>query len=161
MTVIDCSEGGDTVTVRFVEPLTEAKVALMEVVPIIKLEARPTEIVATLLLDEFQVAAPVRSCVLLSLYVPVAVNCWVLPASMDGLTGLTAMLVKTALVTVRTARLLIEPDDAVIVVWPAPDPVAKPPVPIVATDSVEEIQLTDAVRSRVLPSLNRPVAVNC
>jgi hypothetical protein len=67
-------------------------------------------------LDEFQVAVPVRSCVLLSLYVPVAVNCWVLPTSTDGLTGLTAMLVKTAVPTVRTAELLTEPEAAVIVV---------------------------------------------
>lgn len=35
---------------------------------------------------------------------------------MDGLTGLTAMLVKTAVVTVRITELLIEPDVAVIVV---------------------------------------------
>jgi hypothetical protein len=70
------------------------------------------------------------------------------------------MLVKTAVVTVRTAELLTEPDDAVIVVWPGDTPVARPPVLIVATDGVEEPQLTDAVRSCVLPSLNNPAAVN-
>ena len=161
MTEIDCSRGGVTVAVRVVEPLTERTVALIVVVPTVKLEASPVELtLATLGLDEFQVAVPVRSCVLLSLYVPVTVNCRVSPTITDGLTGLSAMLVKTAEVTVSTAELLMEPDDAVIVVWPGADPVARPLVLIVATDGVEEPQLTDAVRSWVLPSLNNPVAVN-
>lgn len=74
--MIDCSEGGDTVTVSIVEPLTEGKVALIAVGPTVKPEASPDELtLATLVLEEFQIAAPVRSCVLLSLYVPVAVNC--------------------------------------------------------------------------------------
>ena len=76
MTEIDCSRGGVTVAVRVVEPLTERTVALIVVVPAVKLEASPLEsTLATPVLDEFQVAVPVRSCVLLSLYVPVAVNC--------------------------------------------------------------------------------------
>ena len=75
MTEIDRSRGGATV-VRVVEPLTERTVALIVVVPTVKLEASPLELtLATSVLDEFQVAVPVRSCVLLSLYVPVAVNC--------------------------------------------------------------------------------------
>src|ERR1700682_3387510 len=87
VTEIDCSVGGDTVIVRGVEPLTEETVALIVVVPTAKLEASPVESrLATLVLDEFQVAAPVRSCVVLSLYVPVAMNCWALPTSTDGLT---------------------------------------------------------------------------
>ena len=161
MTESDCSVGGDTVTVRVVEPLTEETVALIVVVPTAKLEASPVESrLATLVLDEFQVAALVRSCVVLSLYVPVATNCWALPTSTDGLTGLTAMPVKTAEVTVSTAELLTEPDDAVIVVWPGAIAVARPLVLIVATDGVEELQLTDAVKSCVLPSLNSPAAVD-
>ena len=76
MTEIDCSRGGVTVAVRVVEPLTDRTVALMVVVPTVKLEASPVELtLATLGLDEFQVAVSVRSCVLLSLYVPVTVNC--------------------------------------------------------------------------------------
>lgn len=75
VTEIDCSRGGATV-VRVVEPLTETRVALIVVVPAVNAEARPVELtLATLGLDEFQFAAPVRLCVLLSLYVPVAVNC--------------------------------------------------------------------------------------
>jgi hypothetical protein len=70
------------------------------------------------------------------------------------------MLVKTAVVTVRTAELLTEPDNAVIVVWPGAKPVARPLPLIVATDGVEELQLTDVVRFCELPSLNDPVAMN-
>jgi hypothetical protein len=39
-------------------------------------------------------------------------------------------------------------------------PFASPPVVMVATDGREELQLTDAVRFCVLPSLNDPVAMN-
>ena len=73
---------------------------------------------------------------------------------------MTVMLVKTAVVTVRTAELVIDPDVAVIVVWPAEDEVARPLVLIVATDGVEEFQVTEVERFCVLPSLNAPVAVN-
>lgn len=53
--------------------------------------ARPlAAIVATLVLEEDQVTELVRFCVLPSLYVPVAVNCWVSPAAKEGLAGVTA-----------------------------------------------------------------------
>ena len=57
--------------------------------------ARPlAAIVATLVLEEDQVTGFetefVRFCVLPSLYVPVAVNCWVSPAEKEGFAGVTA-----------------------------------------------------------------------
>lgn len=61
VTEIDCSTGGVTVTVKAVEPLTELKVALTVVVPTVHPAASPAETLATLGLDEFQVAALVRS----------------------------------------------------------------------------------------------------
>ena len=67
VTEIDSSVGGDTVMVRVVEPVTEPKIALIVTAPTVKPEASPAETLATLVLDEFQVAVPVRSCVLLSL----------------------------------------------------------------------------------------------
>jgi hypothetical protein len=67
VTEIDSSVGGDTVTVKVVEPVTEPKVALIVTVPAVKPEASPAETLATLVLDEFQAAVPVRSCVLPSL----------------------------------------------------------------------------------------------
>ena len=45
-----------------------------------------------------------RSALEASLYVPVAVNCWVSPAAMDGLAGVTAMLLRVAAVTVSRVR---------------------------------------------------------
>jgi hypothetical protein len=160
VTEIDCSAGGVTVTVKAVEPLTELNAALTVVVPTVNPAASPAETLATPGLDEFQVAALVRSWVLLSLYVPVAVNCCVLPTSTDGLPGLTAMPVSTAAVTVRIVELLTDPSNAVIVLWPGTNPVAIPLELIEATEDVREPQVTEVVRFCVLPSLNNPVAVN-
>jgi hypothetical protein len=50
---------------------------------------------------------------------------------------------------------------AEIVVVPLVRTTARPDGEIVATEGAEEIQVTLVVRSRVLPSLNWPVAVNC
>src|ERR1700730_8634211 len=70
------------------------------------------------------------------------------------------MLVTIAVLTVKPAELRTEPAAAVIVVWPGARPVARALVLIVATDGVEEPQLTDAGTSCVLLSLNHPVAVS-
>ncbi len=48
-------------------------------------------IAATDVADELQVTDEVRSCVLLSEKVPVAVSCSAVPRAMDGLVGVTAM----------------------------------------------------------------------
>ena len=54
------------------------------------MEANPAdEIVATAVLEDDQVAVVVRSFVELSLKVPVAANCWVLPIWIEGLAGVT------------------------------------------------------------------------
>jgi hypothetical protein len=101
--------------------------------------------------------------VLLSLYVPVAVNCFVVPLAIEGLTGVTAIDTSVAAVTVNVTGGLTAPDlDTEICVVPVPTPVAKPPPPvIVATVVVPDTQLDTCVRSCVLPSVYVPVAVNC
>ena len=53
------------------------------------------------------------------------------------------------------------PRAAVIVVVPVPEPVASPPVLIVATEVSAEVQVTLVVMVLVLPSLYVPVAVYC
>lgn len=68
---------------------------------------------------------------------------------------------RVAGVTVRSVEPLTEPAFAVIVAWPTVVPCASPPVAMVATKGTEELQLTEAVKSCVLPSLKVPVAVNC
>src|SRR4051794_20418354 len=85
-------------------PGTEPDVALRVVVPMLAPVARPLLpaallTVAALVFDEAHVTESVRSCVVPLEYVPVAVNCWVVPAAMDGLAGVTAMETRVAAVT--------------------------------------------------------------
>src|ERR1051326_1546921 len=90
------------VTVRVVEPVTAPDVARMVELPTPVPVASPAEvIVAALVFVEVQVTVPVRFCVLLSLKVPVAVNCCVNPFAIEGLAGVTAIDVNTAAVTAR------------------------------------------------------------
>ena len=65
------------------------------------------------------------------------------------------------LVTVSMAVPLIPFSVAVISDEPAVSPVASPPLVIVATDGLPEVQLTWLVRSAVLVSEYVPVALNC
>ena len=90
VTAMETSTGA--VTVRSVDPAIIPEVAEIVDVPIFKLVARPPAlIVAAAGADDAQVALLVRSCVLASVYVPVAVNCCVLPAARDGVRGVTAI----------------------------------------------------------------------
>jgi hypothetical protein len=66
---------------------------------------------------------------------------------------------KVADVTVSSVDPLMAPAVAVIVVWPAPTAVATPSELMLATEEAEEPQLTELVRSCMLPSLKVPVAV--
>jgi hypothetical protein len=71
------------------------------------------------------------------------------------LTGVTAL-------TTRDAVEVTVPETAVMVVVPAPMPVASPEdATIVAILALEALQVTDAVTSLVELSLNVPAAVNC
>ena len=79
-------------TVSTVEPLTSPRVALMLDVPAATPVREPAVLIVAAGSSEAQVTWPVRSALELSQYVPVAVNCWVRPAAIDGLAGVTAML---------------------------------------------------------------------
>jgi len=83
------------VTVSVVELLIELDVAVMIVAPKPILVAKPwlpgvLLIVATAALEELHVADEVRSCVLPSLKVRVAVNCWLVPRGIEGLACVVA-----------------------------------------------------------------------
>src|SRR5439155_18308487 len=120
-------------------------------------------IVATAVFEELQVTWVVRSCVVVSLKVPVAVNCWVNPSGRPGLVGVTAIETRVALVTVSVAQVFVVvqltlPSVAVIVMGPpAATDVAKPFDPLallmVATPGLDELQATWVVRSCVVLSL--------
>ena len=105
---------------------------MMPVVPTAAAEARPFEpeallTVAMLVSEEAQVTTEVRSWVVLSVKVPVAVNCSVSPLAMLGLGGVTAIDTSVAAVTVSVAAgETTRPEEAVISVVPTPTAVAKP-----------------------------------
>jgi hypothetical protein len=67
-------------------------------------------------------------------------------AAIDMLGGFTAMDVKGGS-TVKTVVPLTAPDVALMVVVPKCTPVANPPALILAFAGVEELQVTEAVRS--------------
>jgi hypothetical protein len=81
-------------------------------------------------------------CVVLSLYVPVAVNCCVYPVEIVGLAGVTAMDVSVAVCTVRTVLPVIPLKVAEIVLVPAAAPVVRPEAVMVATPVLEEVHVT-------------------
>ena len=150
------------VTVRPVEPDTPPNVAVMVVDPTPAPVARPweptaLEIVATDAAEEVQVTWVVRSWMVLSLYTPVAVYCFVVPLAMDEPTGVTWMFERVAAVTARTVKPETLPEVAVMVVEPTPAPVARPCEPavleMVATEVADEDQVTWAVRSWKVLSL--------
>ena len=149
------------VTARVVDPDMVPDVAVSVVEPVVVGVANPFDpaallMVATLVLEELQVAVVVRFWVLPSEYVPVAVNCWVVPRAMLGLVGVTAIDLSVAAVTVRVVDPDIDPDVAVIVVEPVAAGVANPFEPtallMVATPVLDELQVVVVVRFWVLPS---------
>ncbi len=160
VTAIDTNVGA--FTVRVVVPLIEPEVAVIVVLPCASLVANPAAlIVATLVVPELHVTVSVRFSVELLLYFPVAVNCSVAPAVIEGLAGVTAMDSRVGAVTVSVVEPLIEPDVAVIVVLPCATLVARPAALMVATLVDEELHDTVSVRFPVEPLLYVPVAVNC
>ena len=151
-------------TVIAVEPMTAPRVAEMVVVPDATPLAKPlTSTVATDGVDEPQLTSAVRSRLLPSLYVPVAVNCWVVFIGMDNAAGATVIAVKLAAATVtrKLAVAFTVPEVAVMFTTPLATPLARPLALIETTPASEEFHRTEAVMSWLLPSENVPVAENC
>src|SRR5215472_14091658 len=158
-TVMDWSVA--EVTVSTVDPLIEPSVALMVVVPAATVLATPwdpaaLEIVAAAVLDEAQVTCVVRSCVVWSVKVPVALKASGSGSGRLGIVGVTEMEARVAGVTVRVACPEVVPSVAEIVVLPAASALARPSDPaaleMVATPVIEEAQTTCVERSWVEPS---------
>src|SRR5205085_185842 len=111
------------VTDSGVEPTTAPLVAVTLTEPTASVDTRPCEpavfeTVAIAADDVPHVAVVVSTCVVPSVYVPVATNCCVRPLAIDGLTGVTAIDTSAAAVTVSVVVPLIAPLVAVIVVEP-------------------------------------------
>lgn len=103
--------------------------------------------------EEFQVTPLVRSCVLPSLKMSVAVNCWLIPIPSVRPTGVTTMAEIVPVLTVSVVDPLMGPRVAEIVVVPVEMPVALPFASIVATEVADDAQVTSELRSLLLPSL--------
>ncbi len=114
VTKIDSSCAGVTVSVVAAEMLPD--VAVIVVVPTPTDAAIPFEpvsllIVATVVFEEFQETDAVTSCTAPPVNVPVALNCWILPSAILGLTGVTVSAVRTAGVTESVAELERTPEN--------------------------------------------------
>ena len=146
--VTDMKDRIAEVTVRVLFPEIIPEVAVMVAVPAATAVARPLPLtVATDGLEELQVTCVVTSRLVPSEYAPEAANCWVTPTGMLGLTGVTEMEDRVAEVTVRVVLPEIVPEAAVMVAVPAAKAVAKPVLLTVATDGLEEVQVTRVVIS--------------
>jgi len=144
------TKGG--LTVSGVESLNEPTAAEIVVVPLAAAVAKPwlppaMLIVATAGLLLFHVAVVVKSCLLPSVKLPLAVNCSVSATVIEGCRGVRAIETNVGAVTVNVIDPLTEPELAVIVVIPCSAVLASPWPLIVATLVLEEFQLTDVVRS--------------
>ncbi len=169
VTAMDTSVAGLTVSVAAFEVMP-ADMAVIADVPMPAPKALPCEpaallMLATEVLPEIHSALPVKSWVVLFVYVPIAVNCCVNPFAILGVSGVTAIDTSAAVLTVKVVDPDIAPKVAVISDEPVLTVVARPLPPaallIVATLGVPDIQVTMVVRSRVLLSVYVPVAVNC
>src|SRR5207244_2819973 len=91
VTAIDVNVFG-ACTVKTVPPLTLPTVADIVLCAVDRADASPAAFtLATLGVEEFQVAELVRLAVVPSEYVPVAVNCCVAPVKIVGFAGVTAI----------------------------------------------------------------------
>ena len=152
VTAIDCSIAD--VTVSSVDPLTEFRLAPMVLVPAVFAVTRPpVAMVAVEVFEDDHVTEAVRFSVLLSVYVPVALNCWVAPLIMVGFPGVMAMDCRAGGVTVSNVDPAIELRLALMVLVPVLFAVANPLAAMVATAVFVDAQVTIDVRFWVLLSL--------
>ena len=161
VTAIETNAG---VIVSVVVKVNVPFVAVMVVVPTAMPDATPeTEIVAQFVFDELQAVDPVIFCVVLSEYVPVAVNCCVAPSSMLGVAGVND--IETSVTVCVTAVSVADPDIfptvALMVVDPAVRAVARPEFEMLILILSEEVQVAEFVMSCVELSEYVPVAANC
>lgn len=143
------SDAGFTVNVAL--PDTEPKVAITLDWPAALPNATPLELTSAKTgAETFHCTDSVRSCELPSLRVPVAVNCWVVPASTAAEAGCTAIDTSVAGLTEKLAEPLIDPIAAFTVLEPVASAVAIPEGETCTADD-DELQTTDPLKSRVLP----------
>jgi len=142
------------VTVTLAEPLIEPEVAMTLAVPLLFPVAMPELLTAaTPAGDKVQATELDKSCVLPSVNVPTAESCSLDPIARLELAGVTASETSAAGVTVKLAEPVTVPEVAVMVAAPTPTLLAAPTAETVATAVTDDNQLTEFVRSRLVPSL--------
>src|SRR4029077_3567357 len=112
---------------------------------------------ATFVAEEFQLTKGVKVCVLPSLNVPMALNCWVLPKIIEGAAGVTA----------RETRIGAEPVPDRFATWglfPASSvtlsaPILVPDAPGLNTTLILQVFPAGRLVPQVLASAKSPVAV--
>ena len=151
LTVIEASAGADTLRLALPVMLDEEAdivadpTALVWMAPAPMTETTPGAELA-------HAAEPVRSFVLLSVYVPVAASCSVVPSGNDGWPALTAIDVNAAGETLNTATPLIPATVAVIVAAPTALLEDRPDAVTLRMPGAELTQVAVLVRSALLPS---------
>lgn len=154
----DTSAGAPTVSVA--DPLIVPDAAVIVALPTAVPLANPAALMPATLLDEFHVTEPVRSCVEPSVYFPLAAYCWVVPTGMDAADGATVSETSDGGATVSKDDAEMELELAVMVAVPIAFALANPAV-VTLTTLLEELHVTDPVRSCVLPLVYVPTASNC
>ena len=153
---------GSTVSVVLPEIVPKVAVMVAVTAPAVTAVAKPLlSTVATDVLDELQMTCVVISKLVPSTYAPEAENCWVIPTGILGLAGVTDMEDRDAEITVRAVlpeevaveKLLGMVEVAVMVVIPGEMAVARPLLLTVATDVLDELQVTCVVISWFVWSL--------
>lgn len=142
---IDTREACPTFTLAVAE--IEPEIAVMESVPTPFAVTNPVPLTeATEFAEEAQTTVAVKTCVVPSLYVPVAVSCWPEPFAKETLAGVTDNEFKTAAVTVSVTEPVIVPEVAVMIAVPGDTPVPSPTLLTLATEAADELQVTVVVR---------------
>ena len=107
----------------------------------------PRLTVATVVSDELHATRFVMFNVPPLTKVPVAVNDWLVPWASVTVAGVTVIETTLSALTVNDVVSVCPLKEALIVVEPGANPVANPPVVMVATAGVEEDHVTESVTS--------------
>lgn len=129
----------------------DPEVAVMVVLPAATPWARPfvglvSLIVAAAVFEELQSTVEVMFCLLLSVKVPVAINCWLVCLAIVGFAGVTAIETNAGAI-VRLKVPLTEFIVAVMVTVPLDFALSIPPGATVARLMSEDAQVTEPVKS--------------
>jgi hypothetical protein len=143
---IDCRTAGSTVNDALLEPIDPSEAEILVLPTPVAVASPVAPSVATEGAEEVHVTNVDRFCVVPFVYLPVAVNCCVVPMRIEELAGVTEIESKAAGETVRFVWPDTLPSAASIVVLPIACEVAEPAPLTVAMLVLPEDQVTVVVR---------------